>query len=176
MIQHMVPRSGEGRQGKPIGMTPDEFFESFVEMDFHDWRYQDPQDVRRAFHLAVSTFHMADHYFEYYKQRDPTFRARYPKIDAFRDVLTQRAPRFAVVRGMANAYKHLYTSEFHEVPSGGAVRGIVGTNLTVEGAQDQAWGALVVRTRRHGDVLFEIAITEVLDMWRTIMTGVQPSL
>jgi hypothetical protein len=162
-----------------MGMTPDEFFEAFVEEDHHDWHHS-PQDIRRAFHLAISTFHLADHYFKYYTRRDLAFAQRYPTLDTFRDVLAQRAPRFRVIQGMANAYKHLYTSDIQEVASGGAVWGVAGKDLTVELASgspaDQGW-ALVVRTRRHGDVLFETAITEVLDMWRTIMGAEkQPSL
>ena len=47
-----------------MGMTPYQFFESFVEGNYHD-ALENPGCVRRAFNAAVSASHLADHYFTY---------------------------------------------------------------------------------------------------------------
>lgn len=53
-----------------MGMTPTEFFESFVEGNMEDC-IKNPGCIRRAMNAAVSTSHLADHYFKFNKRHAP---------------------------------------------------------------------------------------------------------
>ena len=88
-------------------MSPDEFYCGFVLEDYDDWK-DTPESIRRGFHLAVSAFHLADHYFQYHARHNPAFAQKYNKLEKFQAALTQRSPAFKTIQDMAIAYKHLY--------------------------------------------------------------------
>jgi len=97
-----------------MGMTPNNFFEAFVEgnaLDCHDeWG-----DVRRAFNAAISASHFADHYFQYCKRHKPAMVSGFQNIGDFVEHLCNETNgAFRDIRSIANAYKHLYTN-----PQGG---------------------------------------------------------
>ncbi len=161
-----------------MGMHPVEFFDCFVLWDFEDWKAE-PQDLRKAFHVAVSAFHLADHYQQFYARQDSAFAGRYPRPAVLHKVLAERAPHFRVVQGVATAYKHLYTRTQCEVSSGGSLTFVerpeqsLGVDWTGRGVE----GGLVVRLRGGATIPFEQAITQVLEMWSEILSGDgQPSL
>ncbi len=93
-----------------MGMTPDQFFESFVEgnlLDCHD----SPGDIRRAFNAAVAASHFADQYFTFNKRHKPTTVSAFDNIGAFVEHLSiQTNAAFKDIRSISNAYKHLYTN------------------------------------------------------------------
>jgi hypothetical protein len=100
------------------GMTPQEFYESFVIGNYWDWKNATP-DVRLAFNLAVAAFHLADHYFRYFEKENPDLVRRYGRGD---DGLKMFQAK--VIQDMATAYKHLYTRAHCEIASGGAIHRI----------------------------------------------------
>jgi len=92
-----------------MGMTPTQFFESFVEGNQLDCE-ENPGCVRRAFNAAVSASHLADHYFEFNRRENPDAVKHFPNIGKFVEhVSNQTSGAFRDVRSIANAYKHLYT-------------------------------------------------------------------
>ena len=97
-----------------MGMTPDAYFEAFVQDNYSDY-VENPGSVRRAFNAAVSASHLADHYFEYYKKNDPERVKDFQSLGKFVEfICTQTDGAFRDVRSIANAYKHLYTNLDHK--------------------------------------------------------------
>jgi len=94
-----------------MGMQPDDFFYSFVQGNFDDFR-NDPGDIRRAFNAAVSASHFADHYFTYNKRYNKNLLSSFPELKYFIEHLdTQTSGAFKDIRSISNAYKHLYTDK-----------------------------------------------------------------
>jgi len=92
-----------------MGMSPSDYFESFVEGNLEDC-HDNPGCVRRAFNAAVAASHLADHYFAFNSRHKPQVVAAYPTIGAFVAYLeSQTGGAFRDIRSIANAYKHLYT-------------------------------------------------------------------
>ena len=93
-----------------MGMTPDQFFESFVEGNLIDC-HNSPGDIRRALNAAVAASHFADHYFNFNKRHNPDIVSAFDNIGAFVEHLsTQTNAAFRDIRSISNAYKHLYTN------------------------------------------------------------------
>lgn len=93
-----------------MGMTPDQFFESFVEGNLNDC-HELPGDIRRAFNVAVAASHFADQYFTFNKRHSPTLVSPFDNIGDFVEHLsTQTNGAFRDIRSISNAYKHLYTN------------------------------------------------------------------
>lgn len=93
-----------------MGMTPDAYFEAFVQDNYFDY-VENPGSVRRAFNAAVPASHLADHYFEYYKKKDPERVKDFQSLGKFVEFLcAETEGAFRDVRSIANAYKHLYTN------------------------------------------------------------------
>jgi hypothetical protein len=104
-----------------MSMTPEEFLDSFVLGNLEDFR-ESPDCIRRGFNAAVAASHMADHYFEYHKKNDPARVSRFKKKENYLDhVSKQTNGDFADIRGVANAYKHLYTFSNVTISSTGAI-------------------------------------------------------
>jgi hypothetical protein len=116
-------------QDKHMGMTPDEFLESFVEGNRSDCR-EAPGDVRRAFNAAVSASHLADQYFNYCERHNPKAVSAFGNLGAFVSHLRLRTNgAFTDIRSVSNAYKHLYTdvgrlSQHSSVSSCGSIESI----------------------------------------------------
>jgi hypothetical protein len=113
-----------------MGMTPKQFFESFVEGNLIDCHYA-PGDIRRAFNAAVAATHFADQYFRYNERHNPNLVSSYGTLGSFiryLEFLTNNA--FKDIRSISNAYKHLYTNTdkkkaaFSSINSLGAIESI----------------------------------------------------
>ena len=160
------------------GMTPDEFFEGFVEEDFEDWKAE-PDSIRRGFHLAVSAFHPADHYFSYHSRRLPAFAAKYKSLDRFQAALTARTPSFKIIQDVANTYKHLYPRASCSIASGGSIYSVTYDGQEIEQTWDQANGTytcdIIIRQRDRSETRFSVAITAVMQMWTTIIGQDDPA-
>lgn len=105
------------------GMSPYQYFVGFLCEDFQEWE-EDRSSIRKSFHVALSAFHLADHYFRYNRRHSPEFAEKYKKKDglnAFHEALAERAPSFRVIQNMTNAYKHLYTWDECSIASTGAI-------------------------------------------------------
>ncbi len=97
-------------KGAIMGMTPEQYFEAFVDpnrLDCHEM----PGDIRRAFNAAVSASHLADQYFEFNKRHNPERIVSYSKRSDFIAFLVDQTDgKFQDIRSMSNAYKHLYNA------------------------------------------------------------------
>jgi len=92
-----------------MGMTPMQFFESFVKGNNDDC-HENPGCVRRAFNASVAASHLADHYFTYNKNHEPALVSKFAALGNYVDHLSrQTGGAFRDIRSIANAYKHLYT-------------------------------------------------------------------
>ncbi len=94
--------------------TAADFWSGMVEPDYRDC-LNDPADLRAAFHAAISLFHMHDWVWE---TDQSTVRANFnftesgltnvpKKSTDFANALERQYPDFGLVRGIANAAKHL---------------------------------------------------------------------
>ncbi len=96
-----------------MGMTPEQFLESFVEWNLADCLDQ-PGDIRRGFNAAGSASHLADHYFFHAKRHQPDLVAQFHALGEFVEhVSLNTAGAFRDVRSVSNVYKHLYTDKGH---------------------------------------------------------------
>lgn len=94
-----------------MGMTPDEFFATFVLGNYFDFA-DEPGCVRRAFNAAIAASHMLDHYFEYCQRHDKGELKEYASRKAYMaHVAKLTNGSFQDIRSIANAYKHLYVGE-----------------------------------------------------------------
>jgi hypothetical protein len=163
-------------------MSPNDFYEGFVYEDFSDWK-DEPESIRKAFHVAVSAFHLADHYCRYHQIRSPTFQKLYGK-DAIRDegqnkfqeALRNRQPLFAVIQDMATAYKHLYTRSRCPISSGGSIEYVKYEGNSIEhsdAGETEDWHILI-RHRTGVVTKFSDAIEAVIQMWSDIMDQRKP--
>lgn len=154
------------------GMNPYQFFEGFLCQDFQEWE-ADRSSIRRGGHVAVSAFHLADHYFRYYLRHSPEFADRYNKkggLNDFREALAKRVPSFRVIQDIAIAYKHLYTWDECSVASTGAIEIITSENLEI----DHDWNGddnteIIIRHRNGSITRFSPAIEDTMKMWREII-------
>lgn len=113
-----------------MGMQPEQYFESFVEGNFEDFR-ENPSCIRKAFNAAVSASHLADNFFEFNKRHNPDLVSQFDALGDFVKYLNKETnDAFKDIRGIANAYKHLYADtkkhfKAHAtVLSGGAIESI----------------------------------------------------
>ena len=92
-----------------ISMKPYQFYEMFVLGNYSDFKDQ-PDCIRRAFNAVVSASHMADHYFNYYKDKDIAKVNDCIHIGNYVEYVSKQTNGiFRDIRSIANAYKHLYT-------------------------------------------------------------------
>lgn len=93
-----------------MGMTPDNYFETFVFGNYEDCQ-QEKGNIRYAFNAAVSASHMADHYYTFYKKHDQLKIKQFKNLGDFVEYLSNQTNGcFQDIRSISNAYKHLYTS------------------------------------------------------------------
>lgn len=163
-----------------MGMTPREFFESFVEGNLEDCQ-EDPGSVRRAFNAAVSASHVADHWYTFNQRHNPQIAARFENIGHFVEHLTQATSgAFRDVRSVANAYKHLYTDSstkhgaYSTIDSSGAITSVGELGGSEIVSIEQEYGdasSKVVFTRRDGSTLEFLPVLEkVVDYCRATIT------
>jgi hypothetical protein len=160
-----------------MGMTPTQYFESFVQENAFDC-HEHPDCVRRAFNAAVSASHLADHTFNYSKRHTSRDTSRFTSVGEYVAYLSeQTGGAFKDIRSIANAYKHLYSDTdpkkavYSSVSSAGA---IVSVELMeteeemVSLAEDyESSTTAVVFTRKDGSrAAFLPALDAVLEYWR----------
>lgn len=162
-----------------MGMTPQQFFEAFVEGNLEDCVSR-PGSVRLAFNAAISASHLADQYYEYNKLHNPQLVAGFKKIGDYVEHLSQAtAEAFRDIRSVANAYKHLYTDvsskhgEYSTIDSSGSIESIekLGCSDIESVAKDyKAGSSVVVFTTRNGTTIEFLPVLEtVVNYWRTII-------
>jgi hypothetical protein len=156
-------------------MTIDQYFDSFVWENYIECK-GDPGSVRMAFNAAISAAHLADHYWAYLKRHDETRLYKFKHdVNNFREWLNKETNGASEdIRGIANAYKHLYTkgNEYSEISSTGAVESVPLRHSNVsEVFQDVDGGSetscIVFYTTRAGVKKEFLPVLEVLvNYWR----------
>ena len=159
-----------------MGMTPEEYLESFVEgnrSDCHD----DPGCVRRAFNAAVSASHLADHFFTFNKRHAPEIVSAFNSIGTYVEHLSLKTNgAFRDIRSIANAYKHLYTDSessldsYSTVNSSGAIDSIEinDSDLTRVQEEYEENRRLVTFAKKDGSIFeFLPVLDAVVDYWHT---------
>lgn len=159
-------------------MSPDEFYCGFVLEDYDDWK-DTPESIRRGFHLAVSAFHLADHYFQYHARHNPAFAQKYNKLEKFQAALTQRSPAFKTIQDMAIAYKHLYPRATCSIASGGSIESVSYDGQEIEQHWQKGDGQfiaeIIIRHRDGTNTNFSVAIDSVMTMWNEIIQQNDPA-
>lgn len=169
-----------------MGMTPYQFFDAFVRGNHEDCQ-QNPGCIRRAFNAAVSASHLADHYWAYNENNDPSKIKGLKNIGKFVEYLsTQSSGSFQDIRSISNAYKHLYTSIDHKksvyssISSTGAIEGIQLKDSEAEVVElEEQWPeksennrfeSRVVFTRKDGQrFVFIHTLNSVIQMWESLL-------
>jgi len=152
-----------------MGMTPDEFLDTFVDGNLSDYQ-KEPGDIRRAFNAALSAAHAADNIFNYGRRHNAVLVEGFGGIGEFVDYLSNLSDgAFLDIWSIANAHKHLYTSRVKAtVGSGGALYSVTFEDdpnmATVEldrpGAGSANGHSCVMFTRKDGT---RIAFLPVLE-------------
>lgn len=158
-----------------MGMTPKEFFESFVEGNLEDCR-ENPGSVRRAFNAAISASHLADQWYTFNLRHNPLLVTGFKEIGQFVEYLSKETSgAFRDVRSIANAYKHLYTDvdslygKHSVIDSSGAIDLVEIDDSELVRAEKEYGGSSskVVFTRRDGSTLDFLPVLEkVVAYWR----------
>jgi len=165
-----------------MGMTPHEFFESFVLGNLEDCR-EAPGSVRRALNAAISASHLADHWLAFNERHNPAL------FEGLKDVghLVERLAdstdgAFRDIRSIANAYKHLYTDSdstygaFATVDSAGAIVSVElpgNTEVVSVAEHHDGPSSRVLFTRRDGTTREFLPVLEaVVTFWQaTLYSG-----
>lgn len=161
-----------------MGMTPDDFFEEFVQGNYEDYQLN-PGSIRHAFNAAVSAAHLADHYLEYYRKNDPSKVSSFEggKNGAFVEYLSKNTKDcYRDIRSISNAYKHLYTANMWTVGSPGAIESIsfLDKKLNVKNLSSELTEDLnaskVVYTRKDGQQIdFLPTLETVINFWKELL-------
>jgi hypothetical protein len=163
-----------------MGMTPEVFFEEFVRGNYEDYQYN-IGSVRHAFNAAVSTSHMADHYYRYYQRQDPSKVKSFDKIGDFVEYLSKHTKGFyRDIRSISNAYKHLYIADIWTVASPGVIESISFPGkkseiktIEEEWAEDSDTNDIkskVVYTRKDGQQIdFLSTLETVVRFWEKLL-------
>jgi hypothetical protein len=144
------------------------FLKSMVIPDYRDFISQ-PTDIRRAFHLAASLFHLRD-----WVQFD------YGQLKGWSDVwqlqrfLESKCEDFRLIRDIANASKHLDVSERARTPVTTAAATFATLTPNAIWAPDDLTrryegGSEVLVTADHSEPLrFMVIARNVLNMWEQL--------
>jgi hypothetical protein len=165
----------------PIKMTPDVFYEAFAVGNYNEF-IDEQSSVMKAFNSAVAASHLADCYFNYYKEHNPSLIHDFQNLTKFINFINERTNNlFKDIRSISNAYKHLYTglkedyARHSSISSAGTIESIIFVDEEVkdlsEEHMDESNGELkVVYTRKTGEqILFLKAIDCVIDFWKTML-------
>ncbi|WP_275288634.1 hypothetical protein [Halomonas elongata] len=82
------------------------FLDTHVVPNHEEWLVQ-PTDLRLAMNAVLSLYHMADHFWHAYGQTDPDRTFHTARAGEFRAEMARRDSRFAVLRDVAEAHKHM---------------------------------------------------------------------
>jgi hypothetical protein len=159
---------------KHMVMTPDDFFEDFVQGNYEDYLLNQGS-IRHAFNAAVPASHLADHYLKYYRKNDPSKVSSFEgeKIGDFVEYLSKKTKGcFRDIRSISNAYKHLYTSDISSVGSPGAIESISFHDkaLNVKNLSTEFANSKVVYTRKDGRKIdFLPTLETVIKVWEELL-------
>lgn len=159
----------------PIAMTPDQYFEAFVQGNYEDY-VNNQSCIRRAFNASISASHMADHWFEYCKRNDLSKIKQFSKFGDFvKYISINTNGYFKDIRSISNAYKHLYAgadpkySQYSSISSAGTIEVLHITGGNIQEVNETAYR--VVYTRKSGQQLdFLPALKAVIQYWEQELT------
>ncbi len=145
-----------------------------VDQDYTDYK-RDPTNLRLAYHLTVSLFHLRDWTFWQYGHT-----ANWPysrTVGAYQSDLEKICTDFGYIRDLANAVKHAELNPSQR-PSTQMV-GLANTEISMSafqpGAfQDDAFQTrtyIVTKTAPHTNVDFAKAADAVMQMWNRLFTA-----
>jgi hypothetical protein len=160
-----------------------EFWEHILVPDFDDCRNH-PDDLRKAFHCAISLFHMSDWIFvSYQAQVSSSFTyndrngAPQPVVSeqTFATALRDFCGEFELIRGIANSAKHLQLRSLGrhlDSPSHAANTRVQSTGWGSGGFGMGPYSgtARVMLEASSGDLEFSTIATNVRDMWKLLAT------
>ena len=170
-------------------MTPDEYYELFVLENYEDFK-NNKGSLRHAFNAAVSLTHMADHYYKYNKNHNKSKIKQFIKGGQYYNefhtknmkcltvlqiyISKQTDDAFNVVRGISNAYKHLYNADdkHSDVSSAGSIEII---SFPTKGKSDIVselhGGKTICFTRKSSNEIEEVfpVIEKVEGFWKTFI-------
>ncbi len=160
-----------------MGMNPHDFFSAFVEGNYNDFcDERDEANVRKGINAAVSLFHMADQYFNYYKKNDPSKISRFKDRDDFLKYLESKSKYFVDIQSIANAYKHLYTKIYKThvtIASTRCIEKIIFEKDKVSidgcGEDDDGKPVVIYTTKDSQKIKLIKALDEVIRMWSSIL-------
>lgn len=164
--------------------TPQEFWTNVVCPDYTDFMAK-INDLRLAFHCAISLFHMADWIYETHKTAiDSTFmfkdrRTGAPtpvsRVSEFANAISDTYPDFELIRQIANTAKHLKlssTSPHPNAPSHAANTAVQSTGYGQGGFGQGPFGGTprVMLANHPGQPDFEFSTiaTSVFNMWQAL--------
>ena len=158
--------------------SANDFWVGMVEPDYQESQ-NNQGDLRAALHAAISLFHMSDWVFEEYKSKicntftfiDKNGQPK-PVTDSktFANALEQAEGDFALIRGIANAAKHLALRDIRphqDAPSHSANTASQSLGWG-EGGYDvgpYGGGPQVMLEGANGHLHFSQIATSVYDMW-----------
>ncbi len=160
-----------------MGMTPDDFFETFVQGNYQDYLHH-PGSVRHAFNAAVAASHMADHYHEYERVHNPAYPygTERDATSVMQAANAQTHGAFNYLRSIANAYKHLYLRSTHaDVSSAGAIYSLssldsVDDIAEIVGEEEEEKSGSVRFTDKAGiEHEFKLVLDAVMKHWEDLM-------
>lgn len=157
----------------PMSMTPQQYFEAFVEGNYYDFQ-ANQGCVRRAFNAAVASSHLADHFFEFYQRHDPSKIGQYAKINDYVEFISQSTNGyFRDIRSISNAYKHLYTGADHKkgqhssISSASTIETIQLRGTEIEELCEHYQSSSVIYTTKSGQQKrFMTALKAVVEFWK----------
>ena len=160
-----------------IGMTPDQYYEAFVLGNYEEYA-ANPGCVRRAFNAVVSTSHLADHWFQYYRRHDPPRVRHFKNIgDYVNHISCSTSGHFRDIRSIANAYKHLYTGadprkgQYSSVSSTGSIETIQlvgGIGKLHEKYSSQGVSTVIYTTKAGQQLELLPALRAVVEFWEKV--------
>jgi hypothetical protein len=120
--------------------TPADYWAKMVEPDYQDCLDR-PDDLRAAFHAAISLFHFHDWIWTTHEQtcRSFTFvdgtgaKVNVHNAETFANALEQQCEDFGRIRGIANAAKHLQLRNIRPVKNAPSHAGNTATTSTEYG-------------------------------------------
>lgn len=161
-----------------------EYWNEILVPDFDDFIKQ-IDDLRKAFHCAISLFHMCDWIYVFYglqvcssftykDNNDATQAVSDEKT--FANALRDLCPEFELIRGIANSAKHLQlrgTGGHPASPSNAANTRVQSTGWGEGGFGMGPWNGSprVMLQATDGDLEFSAIATTVRDMWKQLASN-----
>jgi hypothetical protein len=158
--------------------TPEDFWNGMLLPDYNDFQ-ADVGDLRMAFHSAISLFHMHDWVFNIHEDYiianftlidDQGNTPRTKKAKHFGNALEAICPDFALIRGIANAGKHLALSNIRPHPdapshSSNTASQSLGFGEGSYGIGPYGGGPQVMLEGANGHLHFSEIAKSVYNMW-----------